>query len=116
MHIQVKFLIHQQQHLLKKIFHLIIYLFIDLHDKLDLCASSKIFFNCWHFAISEKPSIVCAVQNFKYGNFDRSAIWAANAVLPLLGGPKIKFMFCYEIKNFLLDLQLKSIQVVSFHF
>jgi hypothetical protein len=61
-----------------------------LHDKLDLCASSKIFFNCWHLANSEKPSMVWAVQNFKYGNFDNKARCAAKAVLPLFGGPKIK--------------------------
>lgn len=33
--------------------------------------------------------MVWAVQNFKYGNFDSMAICAANAVLPLFGGPTI---------------------------
>jgi len=101
-HIQVEFRVHQQRHLNRK--HKMqsdkIIIRMNLHDKLDLYASSKIFFNCWHLANSEKPSIVCAVQNFKYGNFDRRAIWAANAVLPLFGGPENKRSVVFLLFSF----------------
>ncbi len=66
--------------------------FLNLHNNVDLCASSNIFCICRDLADSEKLSIVFNVQNFKYGNFDESAICAANAVFPLFGGPKLKFI------------------------
>ena len=94
MHIQVNFRVHRLRHLKSKESSFSDRVEkknqrIDLHDRVDLCASSKIFFNCWHLANSEKPNMVCAVQNFRYGNFDSKAICAARAVLPLFGGPVI---------------------------
>lgn len=41
----------------------------------------------WHFAVSENPIIFSGEQILMNGNPDFSAIFAANAVLPLFGGP-----------------------------
>lgn len=45
------------------------------------------FLIAWHFAISEYPIILSGEQILIKGNSDSSDILAANAVLPLLGGP-----------------------------
>lgn len=55
--------------------------------KCERYASSKIFRICRHLADSVKPTISSGAQILMNGKSDRSAILAANAVLPLFGGP-----------------------------
>lgn len=42
----------------------------------------------WHFEISEWPIILSGLQILMKGNWESSAILAANAVFPLWGGPE----------------------------
>jgi hypothetical protein len=55
----------------------------------DLYASSNVFVIIAHFAASVYPTILSGEMILMNGKSDSFAIVAANAVLPVFGGPKL---------------------------
>lgn len=60
-----------------------------------VCNPFLTFLMAWHLAISEWPIILSGEQIFIKGNWDSSAILAARAVFPLLGGPRRQSIVYY---------------------